>query len=86
MASSWKGLNHCRLRRAIPKVLIDIMGHSCFGLQIMIVGSNMTVGIKIFNIVKGLNFVGGLNHGFVRMLLVMRVLCLLRRLRKIVLV
>lgn len=69
MASSWEGLNHCMLRRATPKALMDAVGQSCFGLQSVIVGSNINVGSRIFSTVEGLSSAGSLSHGFVKMLL-----------------
>lgn len=52
----------------------------------MVIGSNIIVGSRIFSIVKDLGFVVGLNHEFVKMLLVKIGLCQLRRLRRIILV
>lgn len=63
-----------------------MVGHSCFGLHSVIVGSNMIVGSRIFSIVKDLSFVGGLIREFVRMLLVVRVLCQPHRLKRTILI
>lgn len=86
MVGSMEGLNHCKLRVAIVRLWINVEGHSCFGLHSVIVGNNIIVGSRIFSIVKGLGFVVGLNHEFVKMLLIKIGLCQLHRLRRIVLV
>lgn len=81
-----EGLNHCKLKVAIIRLWINVEGHSCFGLHSMIVGSNIIVGSRIFNIVEGLGFVVGLNREFVKMLLVRIGLYQLHRPRRIILV
>jgi len=58
-----------------------VRGHSHLTGASQAVGINIRVGIRIFNIVGGLGFLGGRNHGYGRLLLAVLGPRLLHKLR-----
>lgn len=55
--------SHIRLVRAIKRLFKSEEGHSHLGGVSHVASISMVVGIRIFNIVGDLSFVGGLIHG-----------------------
>lgn len=73
--------NQVRLTSAITRLCISVVGHSHLAGVNQVVGTSIRVGIRIFNIVGGLGFEGGLIHECGKWLLVKPVRHLLRRLK-----
>lgn len=55
--------SHEKLASAIIRLCARVVGHSCLVGDSQIVGISIRVGTRIFNIVRGLSFVGGRYHG-----------------------
>lgn len=76
--------NQVRLASAIIRLWARVVGHSHFRGVNHVVGTSMSVGIRIFSIVGDLGFVGGRFRGCVRWLPIGLGLHLLHKLRKLI--
>ena len=75
-----------RLANAITRLWPSVVGQSHLAGTTQVVGTSISVGIKIFSIVRGLGFVIGRSHGSGRLQLVELALRLLRRRKRQVIV
>lgn len=74
--------NHVKLNTAMRRLWASVEGHSHFGFVNHVVGISIRVGIRIFSIVAGSGFGGGLSRVFVQQRLEGQDLRLLHKLRR----